>query len=101
MPEINLGRVRGDVVYARLLTLTAAGWSADKKQTVACAGILADEGAQRILPMPTEGSRAAYDTAGVQCVAQGADKLTFAASNDVPTADLSVYVSWESVEVLG
>lgn len=75
------------------VTLTVAGWdSSTKKQVVNCAGVVADETAQQILPMPAVASMTAYNDAGIQCVAQAAGKLTFQCDT-VPTASIDVYVT--------
>ena len=74
------------------VTLTAAGWDATAMtQTVAVAGVLADEAAQLIQPMPAMASLTAYNEAGILCTGQAADALIFTAS-EVPTADITVYV---------
>lgn len=74
------------------ITLTASGWdSTAKTQAVTVNGVLADESKQLIQPVPYSASRTAYHDAGVQCVSQAANKLTFSCSQ-VPTANLSVYV---------
>lgn len=78
---------------AHKVTLTAAGWdSSTKQQTVNCADVVASETAQQILPMPAAASMAAYNNAGIQCVAQAAGKLTFQCET-VPTAAIDVYVT--------
>lgn len=72
------------------VTLTAAGWS-DNAQTVTVSGVLADETAQLIQPMPSAASQAAYIEAGILCTGQAANSLTFTAET-APTANLTVYV---------
>ena len=79
------------------VTLTAAGWdSASKTQKVTVQGVLADEGAQLIMPMPAMASQANYAAAGIACTKQEADALTFQCQT-VPTADLTVYVAVQEV----
>lgn len=74
------------------VTLTASGWnSSAKTQTVTVSGVLADESAQVIQPIPAIASQSAYNAAGILATGQAADSITFTAST-VPTADLSVYV---------
>lgn len=74
------------------VTLTASGWnSSAKTQTVTVSGVLADESAQVIQPIPAIASQSAYNAAGILATGQAADSVTFTAST-VPTADLSVYV---------
>ena len=74
------------------VTLTASGWnSSAKTQTVTVNGVLADESAQVIQPIPALASQSAYNAAGILATGQAANSITFTAST-VPTADLSVYV---------
>ena len=83
--------------HATLVTLTTAGWdSTAKTQTVTVSGILADESAQLIIPMPAVASMTAYNDAGIQCTGQAANSLTFTADT-VPTAAISVYVTYQGV----
>ena len=72
------------------VTLTVSGW-VDRAQTVAISGVLADETAQLIQPVPALTSQAAYIEAGILCTGQAADSLTFT-STTAPTDDLTVYV---------
>ena len=74
------------------VTLTASGWnSSAKTQTVTVNGVLADESAQVIQPIPAIASQSAYNAAGILATGQAANSITFTAST-VPTADLSVYI---------
>ena len=74
------------------VTLTASGWnSSAKTQTVTVNGVLADESAQVIQPIPAIASQSAYHAAGILATGQAANSITFTAST-VPTADLSVYI---------
>lgn len=74
------------------VTLTASGWnSSAKTQTVTVNGVLADESAQVIQPIPAIASQSAYNAAGILATGQAANSITFTATT-VPTADLSVYV---------
>ena len=77
------------------ITLPASGWS-DSTQTVTVSGVLADETAQLIQPMPAMASQSAYYGAGVLCSGQAANSLTFTCQN-VPTEDLAVYVVMQEV----
>ena len=72
------------------VTLTASGW-VDRVQTVSISGVLADETAQLIQPVPALTSQAAYIESGILCTGQAADSLTFTATT-APTDDLTVYV---------
>lgn len=74
------------------VTLTASGWnSSAKTQTVTVSGVLADESAQVIQPIPAIASQSAYNAAGILATGQAENSITFTAST-VPTADLSVYI---------
>ena len=77
------------------ITLPASGWS-DSTQTVTVSGVLADETAQLIQPMPAMASQSAYYGAGVLCSSQAANSLTFTCQN-VPTENLTVYVVMQEV----
>ena len=77
------------------VTLPASGWSSNT-QTVTVNGVLADESAQLIQPMPAMASQSAYYGAEVLCSGQAANSLTFTCQT-VPTADLTVYVVMQEV----
>ena len=77
------------------ITLPASGWS-DSTQTVTVSGVLADETAQLIQPMPAMASQSSYYGAGVLCSGQAENSLTFTCQT-VPTADLTVYVVMQEV----
>lgn len=81
-------------VTMRKVTLTTSGWnSSTKQQTVTVSGILADTTKQCIYPAPVDTSYdSAWNSCGVLCVAQAADKLTFQCET-VPTASIDVYVT--------
>ena len=91
----------GAVAVARpkscLVTLSASGWDASNRQTVTVNGIIADEATQRVLPAPAPSSVLAYRDANVWCIAQAANAVTFVCDT-VPSADLKVYVTWETVD---
>lgn len=76
--------------YSVPVTLALSGWQ-NNTQTVTVSGILADESAQLIQPVPYVSSRAAYNAAGIEATAQGANSLTFTCTT-VPSVSLSVYV---------
>lgn len=80
------------------VTLTAAGWSsvAPYTQTVPANGVLADEDAQMIIPVPEDDSSDAYYRAGVRCTAQAANSLTFTCDAK-PNEDIALYVMVSSV----
>lgn len=79
---------------ARKVTLTVAGWnSSTKQQTVACAGVLADITKQELHPNPVDTSYdSAWNTCGIQAVAQGANSVTFQCS-EIPTTAVEVFVT--------
>lgn len=74
----------------KILTLQTDFWE-DNAQTITVDGILADETAQLIVPLPQSASEAAYNNAGVRCAAQGDGTLTFVC-NTTPASDLVVNV---------
>ena len=80
---------------ARTVTLSASGW-ADNAQTVTVQGVVADETAQLIQPMPAVASQEAYYAAGILCTGQAANSLTFTCQT-VPTENLTVYVVIQEV----
>ena len=89
----NLDYVDALKTKAHKVSLTVAGWdSSTKRQTVSVAGVVANETAQQIIPMPAAASMTAYNDAGIQCVAQAAGKLTFQCET-IPTVDVPVYIS--------
>lgn len=75
----------------RTATLTAAGWSS-KTQTVTVSGVLADTTKQAITVSPAPGMGTVYDAAGIECMAQGANSLTFGCGT-VPGNDITVNIS--------
>lgn len=82
---------------ACLVTLKASGWDASAKtQTVTVSGVSADEASCMIIPMPAVANQSAYNDAGVNAVGQSADGVTFGCDS-VPSVDLKVWVTWESV----
>lgn len=81
-----------------IVTLTASGWdSSTKSQTIAVAGVDADETKQWIECTGCVSSQSAFDDAGIKITAFAADSLTFTAST-VPTVDLKVGVKIEAVK---
>lgn len=81
----------------RTVTLSASGWSSDT-QTVTVSGVLADETAQLITPVPALASQEAYYDAGIIGSGQAANSLTFTARNSKPTSNLTVYVIIQAVQ---
>ena len=81
----------------RTVTLPASSWSSNA-QTVTVNGVLADETAQLIQPMPAVASQAAYYAAGILCTNQAANSLTFTCQ-EAPSSDLTVYVVMQEVGV--
>lgn len=83
---------------ACLVTLKSYSWDSEAKtQTVTVDGILADEATQRVLALPAVASAAAYQDAGICMTARENGTVTFS-TKTVPSANLKVWVSWESVE---
>ena len=82
---------------ACLVTLKASGWDATAKtQTVTVSGVSADEASCMIIAMPAVANQSAYNDAGVNPTAQAANSVTFGCDT-VPSTDLKVWVTWESV----
>lgn len=94
--------VRTDINNSRptvtLVTLKSTGWDfTAKTQTVTVAGIIADESAQRIIPIAHSNSRSAYNEAGCMGVEQGEGSLTFECKT-MPSVDLKVWVEVKNVK---
>lgn len=89
-------------IFSRKVTLTVAGWnSSTKQQTVTCAGILADITKQELHPNPVDTSYdSAWNTCGIQAVAQGANSVTFQCS-EIPTTAVEVFVTVITVSYKG
>ena len=83
------------------ITLPVADWDTTAKtQSVTVPGVLADATKQKICIMPVNAAlNSPYASAGVQCVAQAADSLTFACET-VPTKAIEVYVGIQAVNYL-
>lgn len=75
---------------AKTVTLYSSGWSSNS-QTVTVNGVLADETAQLIQPMPAVASQVAYMSAGIYCSGQAANSLTFTCS-ETPAEDIALYI---------
>lgn len=73
------------------IVLLAGAWGSDNTQTVDVTGILADENQQLIIPVPKSESKSAYTSAGIECISQAADSLTFQCAS-VPAEDIRVNV---------
>lgn len=83
---------------SQLFTLSASGWDANAKtQTIVVDGVLADENSQLITVTPKSVSIIDYANAGVYASGQAADSLTFTC-NTIPTVDLQIYVTIETVK---
>lgn len=79
------------------ITLLSSGWSGSK-QSITVTGVLADETAQMITPVPALASQTAYMDAGIRCTGQAANTLTFTADS-VPSVNLTVHVIIQEVSV--
>lgn len=71
------------------VTLSASAWSSNQ-QTISVSGVLADETKQLIQIVPAIASQTAYFDAGIRCVNQGADSLTFECQ-ETPTENVSAF----------
>ena len=81
-----------------IVTLPASGWdSSTKSQTIAVAGVDADETKQWIECTGCVSNQSAFDDASIKITAFAADSLTFTAST-VPTVDLKVGVKIEAIK---
>lgn len=81
-----------------IVTLPASGWdSSTKSQTIAVAGVDADETKQWIECTGCISNQSAFDDASVKITAFAENSLTFTAST-VPTVDLKVGVKIEAVK---
>lgn len=80
------------------ITLSISGWdSTAKTQSVTVTGVSSDATSQEIRVMPADATKtSAYVSCGVSCVAQAANKLTFACDK-VPTTAIDVYVVMQSL----
>ena len=84
-------------------TLTTSGWAKEPTvsgiiftQTLTVPGVLADESKQLIMPMPASDSRDAYTAAGISCIGQYVNSLTFKCQT-VPTKTIAVYIAIQEV----
>lgn len=91
----NATPVAAPMPKAHKVTLSASGW-AGNSQTVTVQGVVADETAQFIQPMPAIASQAAYMAAGIYCSGQAANSLTFTCQT-APTENITVYVVMQEV----
>lgn len=78
------------------IILPRTGWS-DNRQTIEVSGILQDELSQKITVASASVNKEEYDNAGVECVGQGIDSLTFSAVTATPSSDLTVLITIEEV----
>ena len=87
-----------EVPQATKITLTVAGWdSTAKTQSVTVTGVSSNATKQEIRVMPVNAALdSPYIAAGVQCVAQAANSLTFACET-IPTEAIEVYVVIQGV----
>ena len=87
-----------EVPQATKITLTVAGWdSTAKTQSVTVTGVSSNATKQEIRVMPVNAALdSPYITAGVQCIAQAANSLTFGCET-IPTVDIEVYVVMQGV----
>lgn len=98
LSKANTAGWHSDKPISKSVTLSASGWDSSKTQTITVQGVLADEAKQLITSTPTIASQEAYYNAGIRCTGQAANSLTFTAKT-IPTANLTVYVTIQEVEV--
>lgn len=86
-------KAASQATIAHKITLLSASWSEPTKTNEALVtGILEDETKQQINVMPTVADMSDYMSAGIWCSKQEDGKLEFTCNN-IPTADINVYVS--------
>lgn len=83
----------------RAAVLAAAGWTGGGPyaQTVAMAGVRADEGGQIVQIVPAADGLAVWSASGARCTGQEAGKLTFSA-REKPGKDISIFVILQEVQ---
>lgn len=75
------------------VTLTSAGWGSNKQQAVTVSGVLANETKQLIIPTPYIAYQTLFEEAGIKCIGQAANRLTFEYKGDTkPASNIRVYV---------
>lgn len=95
--HITLSTIR-ILPLAKEITLYKGAWDGStKQQLVTVSGVLANPTLQEIRVMPVNAALdSPYIAAGIQCVAQATDNLTFACET-APTEDIEVYVVIQGV----
>lgn len=95
--NITLSTIR-ILPLAKQITLYKGAWDGStKQQLVTVSGVLADPTLQEIRVMPVNAALdSPYIAAGIQCVAQATDNLTFACKT-APTEDIEVYVVMQDI----
>lgn len=83
--------------------LTAAGWNAStKQQTVSFAAASSTETDHLLIPTPKLSDLTAYNDAGILCIGEdGAAQTLMFKCETVPTAEITVYVTVQSVNYQG
>lgn len=96
--NITLSTIR-ILPLAKQITLYKGAWDGStKQQLVTVSGVLADPTLQEIRVMPVNAALdSPYIAAGVQCVAQATDSLTFGCET-IPTEAIEVYVVIQYVD---
>ena len=87
--------------FIRTATLTVAGWTGEAApftQIVTVEGILADATKQAILPAPDIASIEAWGAAGITCIAQVENALTFSCTT-LPDSEITVSIVILEVKV--
>ena len=87
---------KADPAIVVSVTLAAANWDSDNKQTVTVAGILADTASQQVMVSPADSAKETYISSGIQVESCSAGAITFSAATK-PSADLLVMVSIQNL----
>lgn len=74
------------------ITLPSSSWDTTLQQTVAVTGVSADQTAQIITISPDISYYVEYLDAGVQCIGQAENSLTFSVE-EIPSSDFIVYIA--------
>ena len=84
----NTGVSETGAKYARV-SLSASGWSEEKKQTISVPGLKEDSLQQLIVPTQPSTDIEKYHSAGIRISARGDNTVTFSCET-IPTEDIEV-----------
>ncbi len=97
---LSAGDIAGSQPTSMSVTLLASGWDATAQtQTVSVSGVSANESEQLIHPVPALINQAEYYEAGIMCIGQAANSLTFEAEA-IPSGDLIIYIAIQQVNAV-